>query len=352
MAEPSTEPAAQGPPDRATLRRRLGLGIFLGLLVYAGFALWGDVGSLGEALRELNLWLIPAAMALSFANYLVRFVRWERYRGLLGVRLDRSTSFLIHLAGLALTVTPGKMGEAFKSWLIKEVEGSPVSRTAPIVIAERFTDLLGFLVLVAVGGLATAPEYAWVFWVTLAVCAVALFALGSRALGEWGCDLLARLPVIGGLAPKARTAFESTRVLMAWRELPGATLLATFGWGLECTGFWLVASSLVEGGLPWLFCVFTFALSAVAGAVLIIAPGGLGVTEGTMTGLLRSRYLALGLAEEAARGRAVSATLVIRLCTLWFAMGVGLVALSAFRRRRARAATSPRSPTGDRTSGA
>ena len=332
----SPGPADQA-PDQGKLGRRLGLGVFLGLVIYAAFALWGDLESLGDALVDLDPVAVVAALGLSLANYLVRFVRWERYRGLLGVRLDRTTSFLIHLAGLALTVTPGKMGEAFKSWLIREVDGSPISRTAPIVVAERFTDLIGFLALVAVGGLATAPEFAWVFWATLAACAVSLVLLGSPAVGEGACSLLSRLPVVGGLAPKVRAALESTRVLLAWRELPGAILLATFGWALECTGFWLVASSLVEGGLPWLFCVFTFALSAVAGAVLIFAPGGLGITEGTMTGLLRGRYLAAGMAEEVARARAVSATLVIRLCTLWFAMGVGLVALSAFRRRRRRA---------------
>jgi hypothetical protein len=52
------------------------------------------------------------------------------------------------------------------------------------VVAERFTDLLGFLVLVAVGGLATAPEHAWVFWSTLGLCAVLtgiLFLHGRKA---------------------------------------------------------------------------------------------------------------------------------------------------------------------------
>jgi len=330
-----SRPPPAGPPDRATLRRRMGLGVFLGLVVYAGFALWSDVGSLGAALADMNPWVVPAAMGLSFANYLVRFVRWERYRTLLGVRLDRRTSFLIHLAGLSLTVTPGKMGEAFKSWLIKEVDGSPISRTAPIVVAERFTDLVAFLVLVAAGGLATAPQHAWIFWATLAASGVGLAALSSRTVGELACSLVARLPLVGGFAGKARLALQSTRALMAPRELFGPILLATLGWSLECTGFWLVAGDLAPQGLPWLFCAYTFALSAVAGAVLVFAPGGLGVTEGTMTGLLRARYLGAGLAAEAARARAVSATLVIRLCTLWFAMGVGLVALSAFRARSA-----------------
>lgn len=321
------------------MHRRMGAGLVLGLLVYAGLVLWGDLGAIGEALGDLNLWLVPAAMGLSFANYLVRFVRWQRYLSLLSIRLERGTSFLIHLSGLALTVTPGKMGEVLKSWLIKRVEGSPVSHTASIVVAERFTDLLGFLLLVAIGGLATAPEHAWIFWATLALCAVLLVGVGSVRLGELGCSLLGKMPLVSGLAPRVRTALASARVLLAPRELVLPTLLATLGWGLECTGFWLVADSLVEADLPFLFAVYTFALSAVAGAVLILFPGGLGPTEATMTGLLSVRYRALGVAQGAAAAKAVTATVVIRLCTLWFAMGIGMLALSIFGRRHGQLGT-------------
>jgi len=323
------------------MHRRMGIGLLLGLLVYAGLVLWGDLGAIGEALGDLNPWLVPAAMGLSFANYLVRFIRWQRYLSLLSIRLERGTSFLIHLSGLALTVTPGKMGEVLKSWLIKRVEGSPISHTASIVVAERFTDLLGFLLLVAIGGLATAPENAWIFWATLGLCALLLVGVGSVRLGELGCSLLTKLPLVSGLAPRVRTALSSTRVLLAPRELLLPTLLATLGWGLECTGFWLIADSLVEADLPFLFAVYTFALSAVAGAVLILFPGGLGVTEATLTGLLSARYRALGVVPGAAAAKAVTATVVIRLCTLWFAMGIGMLALSIFSRKHPDEGTRP-----------
>ena len=48
-------------------------------------------------------------------------------------------------------MTPGKLGEAVKALLLRESRGIPAARTAPIVIAERFTDLVGLLLLAAVG---------------------------------------------------------------------------------------------------------------------------------------------------------------------------------------------------------
>lgn len=337
---PPTPPDATGdtpverhaPPDARVVTRLLG-GVVFGLVVYALFALWADFASVQRVLADFPLALVPLACGLSFANYLVRFVRWEYYRKRLGIRLDRTTSFLIHLAGLALTVSPGKMGEAFKAWLIRRVDGTPVARSAPIVVAERVTDLAGFLVLIGAGGLATAPEYAWIFWATLALCVALVAALASQSVNTFGLACARRVPLVRRFVPKLEEALASTRVLLEPRALALPIALATLGWSLECVAFWRVASALVPGGVPLAFATYTFALSAVAGAVAIVFPGGLGVTEASLTALLSARYTALGLAREVAQSSAVAATIVIRLCTLWFAVVVGLAATLAFQRR-------------------
>ena len=319
------------------LRARLAIGALLGALVYLGFALWADLGQVRAALSGFPLLLLPAAMGLSFLNYVVRFARWERYRRLLGIELARGTSFTIYLAGLALTVTPGKLGEAFKSVLLRRVTGTPIHRSAPIVVAERFTDLLGFLLLIAAGGIAGQPEYEWIFWATLLLCALLVLLAGSHSAARLVHAVVARLPGGRRLAPRLEGAFESARALLAPRELVLPVLIAAAGWSLECLGFWLVAGALVEGGLPLSFAVTTFSLSAVAGAVLIVFPGGLGVTEASMGGLLARRYAALGVAREAAQAKAAAATILIRLCTLWFAVALGLVAATVFSRLHERA---------------
>src|SRR6185295_4060216 len=141
--------------------------------------------------------------------------------------------------------------------------------------------------------------------------ALALAMLSSRRVAKALLAILARTPGVRRLAPKFEGAFESTRVLLAPRELLFPTSIATLGWSLECTAFWLVARALAPGAVPFLFAVYTFALSAVAGAVLILFPGGLGVTEASMGALLRKRYMSAGIAADAAAAKAVSATLLI-----------------------------------------
>jgi uncharacterized protein (TIRG00374 family) len=312
--------------------RRLFAGVLFGVLVYAGMALWADAPGLLRTLRGLPLWVVPAACGLSLANYAVRFIKWQRYLALLEIDLDRRTSALIYLSGLSMSVTPGKMGEVFKSWLIRKVTGTPIHTSAPIVVAERYTDLLGYLILVAIGGIRTLPDYAWMFWAMLGLCALGLFLAGSEGFSRLVARSFRRLPYVWRLVPRIEGSFASTRVLLAPREVVVPTLVSVLGWGAECTGFWLIANAVVPGSTPFLYAVFAYAFSAVAGAVLIIFPGGLGVTEFSLGRAVRLELSALGYAEEVARQMATGITILARLCTLWFAVLVGFVATALFRR--------------------
>jgi glycosyltransferase 2 family protein len=331
---------------RKSFGRRLLAGVFLGLAFYVALAVWADAAKIVETFRRIPAWIVPAVCALSFANYVVRFWKWQRYCKLLDIRLETGTSFLVYLSGLTLSVTPGKMGEVFKSWLVRRVAGTPIHRSAPIVVAERFTDLLGYLILVAIGGLNTAPEHAWVFWTMLALCAVGLVLAGSERFAAAMVRFVAWMPGLARLAPRVEGSFRSTRILLAPREVVLPTLVSVVGWGLECTGFWLIANAVVPDSVPYLYAVFAFALSAVAGAVALIAPGGLGITEGILGTLLGKRYRlqAEGLlatsgeaaVRAASRGQAAAVVILARLCTLWFAVLVGFVATLLFQRRYGR----------------
>ncbi len=314
--------------------RRVLFGILFGIAVYLAIVLWIDLDDLRQAAQGIALWPIPAAMGLSFGNYLLRFVKWERYRKLLGVELSLGTSFLIYLSGFSMGVTPGKMGEVLKSWMIRKVTGMRIHQSAPIVIAERLTDLLGYLILMAVGGLVSHPELAWVFWTTLAVCVAIVFCCGSESVARWTIAGLARLPYGERIAPRAEGAFLSSRILLAPREILPPTFISVLSWGLECTGFWLIANAFVPEPVSFLFAVFAYATGALVGALVLIAPGGLGVTEWSLGALLRAEYQAIaGLSLDLARSKAAGAVLLTRAATLWFGVLVGGLALLVFQKR-------------------
>jgi uncharacterized protein (TIRG00374 family) len=338
-----TPHAAAAPP----LFRRVLYGALFGVVVYIAIVLFVGWRELVEALSDFPLWAVPAALALSAGNYLIRFLKWERYRKLLGIELDRRTSFTIYMAGFAMGITPGKMGEVFKSWLIRRVTGTPIHTSAPIVVAERVTDLLGYLILIAIGGIASFPEYQWVFWVGLCLCLLGSGALSSTRFARLVVALLKRTPFVWRYSSKAEGSFQSARLLFAPRQILVPTLQSVLSWGCECAAFWVIASRFTSEPFPFLYAVVAYALSAVAGAVALIFPGGLGLTEGLLGTLLRRKYMEFGaLSLDVARAKAGGATLLTRLCTLWFAVLLGLYFTARFERRYGRVSSADGSAEG------
>ena len=122
---------------RSLLGRRLLGGVAFGVVLYAAIVVWSGLDPLIEALGRVPLWVLPAACGLSFANYSLRYLKWRRYLQLLDIRLEPGASWSIYLSGFSMGITPGKMGEVLKAWLIRRVAGTPIHRSAPIVIADR-----------------------------------------------------------------------------------------------------------------------------------------------------------------------------------------------------------------------
>lgn len=306
--------------------KRLFLLILLCVLVYAGLTFYSDLRALRAVLKTYAWTTFVAALGLSLLNYALRFLKWQIYLGRLQIRgVPVGDSLLIFLSGFAFSVTPAKAGEVMKSALLANLHGVPVARSAPIVVADRLTDLLALILLVAGFGLAF-PGGALPAALAGGLCAgLLLFAL-VRPLGEWALGLCERLPGLGKIAPRLREAYESLRLLVSPGTLLIPTVLSVLAWGAEALGLYLILTGLGHPA-PLSVAIFVYATATIAGAVAML-PGGLGGTEATMV-LLLVRLAGGGID----RAAATAATLLCRLATLWFAVALGGVALLPLRGR-------------------
>jgi uncharacterized membrane protein YbhN (UPF0104 family) len=288
-------------------------------VVALGLGLYADFGRLGDELASFRWELLPLALALTALNYLLRFWRWQLYLARLEIEVPTGRSFAIFIAGLSGTITPAKLGEVLKCALLKRSFGVPVRRSVPIVLAERVTDASGVVVLAVAAG---AGANRWPLLV-LALAGVAAIVLVVRS------PLLERFSRLGE-APEAARALLETRLLL------GMTALSAASWFFECLAAYVCVRGL-RLDLSLVDTVVVFSLGSLAGALSFL-PGGLGVAEGSMTGLIQ----VLGDVSKAA---AVAATVLIRLATLWFAVALGLVGLAVeewqYRLQRRRAAPQP-----------
>jgi uncharacterized protein (TIRG00374 family) len=100
------------------------------------------------------------------------------------------------------------------------------------------------------------------------------------------------------------------------------SFLSAFAWFFECLGMYLVVIGFGES-LSITRSTFIFSFGSLTGAVSMI-PGGLGVAEATIYGLLNL----FGISQTVA----VGITLIVRLGTLWYGAIMGLVVYLVFRK--------------------
>ncbi len=310
------------------LQQRLLISLGLGLLVVLILSLLGDVQAVGASLQQFEWGYLPLILGLTALNYVLRWLKWDYFLRYLkmGNGVSLLDSGLLFTSGMIMSVTPGKVGEVFKSYLLKQLNSTPITASAPIVLMERLTDGLAMLLLMALG-LTLYPPARPLFGVLLVATLAGILLVQYR----WLCERLlawsATLPGGTRLAPRLTTLYESTRLLLGWRILLITTVISVLSWGFECIAFYFVLVGLgIEG--TWLLLLqatFIFAASTLFGLVSLL-PGGLGTSEVTSTGLLVTM---VGMSFASA----TAATILIRFGTLWFGVALGVLALFWFLRR-------------------
>ena len=306
---------------------RLVAGVAVGVAVFVGFSIWAGVRDVGAALRSFHWRYAALACLLAAANYGVRFLRWQYYLRRVGVTTVRTgDSLQVFLAGFALTVTPGKLGEAVKAVLLRASHRIPMAKTAPIVIAERVTDLVALLLLALVGVFHYDVDRR--FLVAGAALVVAgLVVVSVDPVAKAAIAIAGKLPILRRFAHRLDDAHAHTAILLAPLSLIVTTLLSTVSWFFECLAFLIVVRGFPGADINVQGATFVYAAMTVAGALSFL-PGGLGVTEAGMLALLTGKTFHI------AHGTAMAATFVTRLATLWFAVALGLPALLVYARRK------------------
>ena len=302
-APASTAPAAAGRLPFKQLLLVLGV---VATAYAAALLVWGD--SPRTSLALLWSWTGAQAAGLCLLNYLLRGLRWRLWMAHYGRHFGLLQGLRLYLAGYAFTPTPGNVGEAARGLMLAR-EPLGAGQSLAIFGAERLADLLCLLLL-------CLPAAGWVLQHP------AVQAASTLLLGLLAAAALLLFAVLGLLFKHRSRVFERLPWLQeAWHCLAlrpwlwlGLTLTA---WAAQGVAVWLVCRAL---GVPLELLTATgfYAVAMVAGALSAL-PAGLGGTEAVLTGLL--------VAQGATPAAALSITVLVRLLTLWLAVGIGVLAL-------------------------
>ena len=226
------------------------------------------------------------------------------------------------MSGLTMSITPGKMGELLKSYMVKQVAGVSISKTAPIIIVERITDFLSLILLALIGALV----YSYGTYIVIATgifFILVVVIISNRKFSLKLIDKISQLKFVSKFSGNIRSSYESSYEMLKPVPLIKMILLSLVAWFFECFAFYLILINFnVDVSILW--ATFAYAFATIAGSITML-PAGLGVTEGSLTFLI--------IQKGASKNIAVASTFVIRIVTLWFAVFVGVVSLFFYQKK-------------------
>lgn len=339
-------PEVGGPESDPLARRFFNLRTLASFLL--GFALLAvllnrtnvEIGGIIERMAQVNVPLYLLALVSYYLTFVVRAFRWRkllRNVGFLpgeGVRLPTiaGISEIMLLSWFANCIMPAKLGDAYRAYLLKRSANVSFSKTFGTILAERIIDavllfvLLGLSASVAFRG--TLPEEVLRILQggLVLVVLVVIGLLSMRNLGRFIIVLVPKRfrPHYGMFEAGTLGAFSRGR-------MPMVLVYSMVAWAIEVSRLYLVCLSLGLVNPAWPVILFV-ALAAALLTTVPFTPGGVGIVESGVTGILLLAGGA-GLLSGVDRNMAASIAILDRTISYWSLILVGLVIYLLSKRR-------------------
>lgn len=291
------------------------------VLTVLGFGIWialEDHEKIFESIRLIGWSGFGFVCIFSLVNYFFRYIRWRLLFGYLGDKVPFVDGLLCYVAGYSLTTTPAKAGEAIRCIYFNRRHGTNHAHTLAAILSERTSDAMASMLLASL----VVYQFEQLRWLGVGLVAlIATIIIGinmpSLILRITSLMRVIKMKWFNSLLDLVPTFLQRSSTLLSWKPLGIGTMIAFVSWSAEGIGFAWLAHQL-GGEQSMMLYMSIFAIGMVAGALTFL-PGGLGSAELVMYMLLT--LTGMGHAE------ALTATLLCRLATLWFAVVLGLLSI-------------------------
>jgi len=292
--------------------------LILAVLFYGAMLIYADVEIVVKKIFEINWKYIPLILSLIGIQIGILAFRYHRLLKKLGITIPFKDSFKIFVAGLSMTITPLGGGTGIKSHLLKKNFGYSISSTLPIVLVERWTELLSILILMIIL-LFLTTMYASYIAVILGLIMVGVLVIitSNSKLFTYYKKFFLKIKYLRKFSMSLEESKNSIKILYRKKTIFEAVGLSFVS---KIIQLFVVFYIFLAVGLEFDFFQAgqIYYTSMVFGSISFI-PGGIIVTESSMLGLLLENGIQVSIA-----------TLIVilsRLVTIWLFTIVGTVAL-------------------------
>tara|TARA_Y100001936_G_C16087255_1_gene682732 strand:+ start:264 stop:1217 length:954 start_codon:yes stop_codon:yes gene_type:complete len=299
------------------LNKKLLIIIISSIIIYSLFLISSDFSKLSEKILDFKIEFLPIILPLVSLGWLALYFRWIILLKNVGYVLPHKKNFQIFLSGFPLSITPGKIGELIKSQLLKENFNTPRKVTAPIILVERFYNAIG-IVIISIFGIWYFDFSGIVILITTCILITIFFILHSRTLFSKLIDFSSKIKFLSKFTDSFKDSYDVINNSIKPKIFLTSSLLSAIYWLLESIAVYFILKSFGIDLFEITDVILSYTTSIILGVASFI-PGGIGISEGTLIGLLSVNGLEFSTA--------VSITIFIRIFTLWYSVLVGFIAL-------------------------
>lgn len=291
--------------------------IIITIIIYTGFLFFSDFSKIYDHIEIFNInYLLPIFFLVTL-SWCILFLRWALLLKNLNILIPRKDNFIIFLSSFALSATPGQLGELIKSKLLKNKFNIPISKTAPLLLIERIYDLIGAIFASSLG-IIYIESGNIILLIYIIILFSLVFLLRSKIIFTKFLKLFEKISFLRNKVARVSETYESIQPSLNPKVFLSSTILSIIYWIIVGTSSYLVLLALEINTINYFHMISIYSLSVIIGSVSFI-PGGVGVAEGSITGLLTLGGVEISIAFVIG--------ILVRVFTLWYSVIIGFILL-------------------------
>lgn len=252
-------------------------------MTYFLFLIFSDIEKTFSTLMNVEKNLLLGGFAFWLLAGVARVLRWHFFLRSITKKIPFIKSSLYFLAGFAFILSPARAGEMIRSPIIKRDYNISSSKTLPIVIIDRFYDLLSFTIIIAIGLLFIDIEKTIII-IPVAFIVSVLIVIKNKTLVKKLFIKITKFRILNKITLNVDESFDVMYNLLRPKYFTAGLTTSLVFAIFEVAGVYLFLTGL-SGDIRFEDLVVLFHIANFAAAVSMI-PAGIGVLEGGFIGLL------------------------------------------------------------------
>ena len=298
-------------------KKSLLLGILGIIAIYAIILIAFDVNIISEKINDFDFQYLPFIIPLLPLTWGVLFLRWNLLLKNSAIDIPLKDNFMIFISGFALGVTPGKVGELIKAQLLKNKFNIPRSKTAPLVIVERFYDFFA-IAIISLFGILVFEYSIYIFTILSIGIIIFLTITFSEKLFLKFLQKIEKIKFLRNFSSELPKSFTIIQKSTRGKIFPLSIILSVIFWILDSIIAYLTLLSFGIDIIDYFVLMSIYTSSIILGVISFL-PLGIGVVEGSMVGFLSLNGIEFPLATVI--------VVFIRFFTRWIGVMAGFLGL-------------------------